>query len=294
MRNSSNSLLLGACHIALVLICGLLSSCLNDDPDIRIATEPSRLVAEGILIDGMKPVVWVGRTFPILERNLSFRIPHDSVQVEIYEDGELFLLLEPMVPEGVENININGIPRSNELYSFDSIVRLRENSVYQLVVSSPSLPTLSSPEFVYQRSLFLENVVMDTLFNDQSPDCFVKQLNVKVASIDANTEAYLELYFPNQDRRSLLGKDGFIVLANTSVGKIAEIEWPDEGARCTIFQQFNVLLFTVPSDYDTFSRISSSSEYDLGGLFSRPQELPHNVQGGYGFFGLGSSVNLPN
>lgn len=287
--------LFARCFKIFIFLPFLFFACLDQEGALSIESEDPQLVVDGVLINGQRPSVFVGTTAPTLTRNLTFRIPDSLISVTILENGLPFLELE--VAERELFGNEGAIPRSNSRYTLDSVISLRQNASYQLVVIAENLPTLISPELVYQESLALNQFTInkDTIsFGNNA--CLIGKLSVlSNANRNGENTLWVDTYLEGDpfESREVFGNSLFGKFERTAEGEKLDLSWPSEGVSCNFIEnRLNILVIAAPSEYTDFMRLRDNSLLDLGGVFSVPEELPHNVEGGYGFFGLGSSIEL--
>lgn len=287
--------------LVLVLIFGIVSlsnfSCLDQEGEIVIQSEPPQIVVDGIIVSGQKPTLFVGQTAPTLANNLTFRIPDSSVSVVLLKDGEPFVRLLPA--EGELFDNIDGIPRTNKLFTLDSILTLVENSTYQLKIFADGLPDLSSQPIVYREIIDTTAVLVskDTA-SISSGNCKIKTISISVRDSGQDEVAFwAETYLNNSpvEDREILGSTGFVRFTQGLSQYVHVLEWPDEGVDCNFVEnRLRILIVATPEDYGAFVEAKDNSFLDLGGVFAIPDNIPQNVTGGYGYFGLGSSLELNN
>ena len=282
----------------LVVVCAVffnLSSCLDTEGFIAESDSDSLLVVDGILISGKRPTVYIGKSLSLGVNNLTFRIPDAEINAVILENGLPFLHLQPL-PDSFGNVEAT--PRTNRTFGLDSIIHLQEGAEYRLVVEAEGFPTLSSQEFEYQSATGLEeiSIVRDESVDDEG-NCVLRQATFEirdelVGPYDYWLETYLrDLPLEERERFGRYLFPSFTMSQNNNLSYVRT--WRDNGPRCDSDSNNRIFgVIATPKEYTDFMRIRDNSLLDLGGVFAVPEELPHNVQGGYGYFGLGSSIEI--
>lgn len=268
------------------------TSCETPDIKLTIARQPKEIVVEGILVDGLQSSIWVGQTAEVGEGNLTFKIPVDEVTVMIYENGELLYNLSPVLSD--TSIFAGGSPLNNQRYVTDSVVNLLPGSIYQLVVEATGFTPLLSREIRYDLIEGLAETSLTTVEEFIGTDCVLSNLQMEVLNSDISHNFWMSSFSLNSPESvRLFGQSLFERFIDRGESKTLEIIVRDGVLSCNVFAAgFRIIVIAAPADYTEFYDQKTSAEYDLGGLFSFVPELPHNVTGGYGYFGLGSSVVL--
>ena len=275
----------------------LNTSCLDQEGDLRIESELPQIVVDGIIVSGQKPVLFIGKTAPTLSNNLTFRIPESNVSVMLFKDGAPYVRLLPA--EGELFDNVDGIPRSNKMFTLDSALTLVENSTYQLKVSAEGLPELRSEPIIYRELINIEDVsVRKDTASFSNGNCKIKVISLSVPSLGQDEVIFWAETFLNNspiEDRSVLGSTGFVKFTKGAERDVLSLEWPDAGVDCSFVEdRLRMLIVATPKEYGAYVVAKDNSFLDLGGVFATPDDIPQNVIGGYGYFGLGSSLELNN
>lgn len=279
-------------RIVMLLFVYSVYSCVDSSGSLQIELDPPQIAVEGVLVDGLTPNIFVGKTAELIDQNLNHRIDSASISISVFEDGRQLFTYE-------ENATINlgqpeAVPRTNQRYSADTVYDLRQGAVYELLVVADGLPNLRSPPIVYTPLLTEENVTVEVSVDRDGANCRVRSLTIFVANADPESVAiWAETYLVSQaeDERQIFGESLLQSLVPYNGGQRLVMIMPEYvNLDCNFLEdEFRVLLIAASTDYANFEHARTTSLLDIGGVFSTNAALPHNVIGGFGYFGLGSS-----
>ncbi len=282
----------------IVIVLGLLlgfTSCVDNFGELAsLNLEPTQIVVEGVLIDGQPPRVWVGRTASLLSDSLTFRIPDNQVTVTILEDGAPYLVLSPSNEEAIPG---EAVPRTNRLFSLDTLLELREGSTYEVLTLAEGLPDARSLPLVYE-SAFTEssvNVLSDTsLINGE---CRLANSDLTIENILPAKAYWVELFGRNQpiEDRLIFGRQLFLSVIDQGEFSNLFFDWEEAGGIICTTEDTGLLMLLIATDdvYSEYVTNRDRADFGLGGIFTPPESLPQNVINGYGYVTLGSSMEIP-
>ena len=266
--------------------------------ELEFPSEEPRLAIEALLLDGVPIRIRIGRTNSLGEDRITFRVR--EVSAVLYQDDtlwrELMLLSESEESVGPE-------PRLAGLFGTEEFIELRRGSRYRLEVTAPGFPDLISTVETYRGRYYTDRIDIlkteDTLSDGR---CFITNYQIVIAGCSDLDEYYvIDEFFESEPRRRLLEGELF----NNAVFGFDDLAEGDTlylsvGDNRTIscvadedFPEFSAELYVVDQSWKDFVNAVALSYNEIAGLFSNPPPIPHNVTGGYGYFGLGTAYTFP-
>jgi hypothetical protein len=294
--NTTNAPLLSmkiATLLPIALLC--FSACIDRSSEIDFERVMPRIVLEGLLIDGRIAEIKVGRSSTVLADTLTHRIPDDRISVSVYKDGVFWQRLILNTEADRDYSEEAAIPMTNATYSSEAPLQLQPGHEYQLVAEAAALATAFSPVLVYAPTAIADSFrIRVQRRNEGQESCSIT--GYEVSGIDTSSHDSFYFITSFDERYDIQGR----LLYSRAQPRFDDDEkanliysvdgfsWP-----CNRDRQSIVEIVGFPQEYFDFIEIKDSYFESLGGVFATPEALPHNIEGGYGYVGLGTSYRIP-
>lgn len=251
----------------------------------------SRLTLEGVLISNRPVHLWVGTSKNLGADAISFRSPPNT-SVRLFENDTLKINLSDLTAELIQFGDEASMVNTNSVFGTSQEVQLVAGNSYRVEISAPGYPDLITEEMVYEVHLPLENIRF-TVVREAAEDsllCKIIGFDYRIKNNPDRDNHYLIGYFFDEDRDPIRFAS-VIELSDTGL-ETRYNPLGDGSAPCTI-RAYSSEVVVVDQSWKDFVDAAEQHDEDIAGLFSNPPPIPHNVTGGYGYFGLGTAYTFP-
>jgi hypothetical protein len=251
---------------------------------------PAQVVLEGLLVDGRIAQFRVGKTGPVLTDTLSYRINDDDLSVEINQNGvfwqSLYLDTEFDQRFGEEA----GVPMSNAQYRSAEILDLIPGQDYQVIIRASGLPTAYSPLMRYTPPLPIDSLRIEAS-RGQNPagQCRIMEFSIRGEDASPLDEYYYVGTFDSvREKQAPTIEQGFDDSPSLINHTYRDLYW-----SCNTRNLIIEVVSTEQRYFEYQEAKRRNFKENLGGVFATPDPLPHNIEGGFGYVGLGTSYRIP-
>lgn len=268
-----------------------LLTCNNENSDFEIDLDdlPAQVVIEGLLIGGRIAEFRVGKTSPVLTDTLSYRIRDDDISVEIHQNGAFWqnLFLDTELEQGFADEA--SLPMSNARYRSVDILDLTPGQDYQIIVRASGLPTAYSPLMRYVPPLPIDSLRIEVdRIQQPTGQCRIMEYSIRGEDVSPLDEYYYVGTFDSVREKQAPLEPGFDDSPSSINHVYRDLFW-----SCDTRNLIIEVVSTEQNYYEYQEAKRRNFKENLGGVFATPDPLPHNIEGGFGYVGLGTSYRIP-